>query len=522
MPLHPRTLALLAVPMLTLAGATRADSLDSLLDGMYVNTTSPSVYHSQTRGGIVGGSIVARAPIRSVNLLSVDPPRINAGCGGIDMYMGSFSYINSDQIVATLRAVGQNAKGLLFQMALEAINSFLGSKITHFMDAMQKMNQSLRNTCEIAQKTLSVTKDFFNDPKKTATEAGKAIGTNLGTFEDSASAWFNEFTKPDAATQLGNPASLSPAALREASQNPAIGNLAWRAFFRSGAADRIGDANSPVTGFNGSNSNRKVIELLMNLTGTLVVSTSEVANLGNDGQPVCGGKSSGSGNVSCTQDARPETARLVNLDNLMNPDGLDLNGCGSPNLDLETELGCQDIVRKPMSGLFGGTDRLVNKMLFGIDNASISEAEIDGATDGILYRLTHNQALTQPQLNFLSNIHIPLLRFLVKVQRDPAAVRKVAQDSARIISQDMAIRMAKAMVTAAESAWNGKDVKVNKPDFVDGNIESFRREIMQKEGTFTERTHIVLALNTYTTEIYQGLPTASFIRTSPLRVGGGR
>ena len=34
--------------------------------------------------------------------------------------------------------------------------------------------------------------------------------------------------------------------------------------------------------------------------------------------------------------------------------------------------------------------------------------------------------------------------------------------------------------------------------------------------------YVVLALNTYTTEIYQGLPTASFIRTSPLRVGGGR
>ena len=49
MPLHPRTLALLAVPMLALAGTARADSLDSLLDGMYVNTTSPSVYHSQTR-----------------------------------------------------------------------------------------------------------------------------------------------------------------------------------------------------------------------------------------------------------------------------------------------------------------------------------------------------------------------------------------------------------------------------------------------------------------------------------------
>lgn len=512
----------LAVLILTTSAATRADSLDSLLDGMYVNTTRPGVYQSQTRGGIVGGSLVARAPIRSVNLLSVDPPRVNAGCGGIDMYMGSFSYINSDQIVATLRAVGQNAKGLLFQMALEAINSFLGSKITHFMDAMQKMNQSLRNTCEIAQKTLSVTKDFFNDPKKTATEAGKAIGTNLGTFEDSASAWFNEFTRPDAATQIGDPASLSPAALREAAQNPAIGNLAWRAFYRSGAADRIGDANSPVTGFNGSNSNRRVIELLMNLTGTLVVGTTETANVGNDGQPVCGGKHSGNGNVSCTRDARPEAARLVNLDNLMNPDGIELNGCGSANLDLETELGCQELIRKPMSGLFGGTDRLVNKLLFGVDKATLTDAEIEGATDGILYRLTHNQALSQPQLNFLSNIHIPLLRFLVKVQRDPAAVRKVAQDSARIISQDMAIQMAKAMLSAAEGAWNGKDVKVNKPEFVDSNLESFRREILQKEGSFTERANTVIALNTYTTEIYQGLPTASFIRTSPLRVGGGR
>ena len=78
---------------------------------------------------------MARTPIRSVNVVSFDPPRFAAGCGGIDMYMGSFSFINGDQIVATLRAIGQNAKGLLFKMAIDVINNFL---VEQFHSSLKK------------------------------------------------------------------------------------------------------------------------------------------------------------------------------------------------------------------------------------------------------------------------------------------------------------------------------------------------------------------------------------------------
>ncbi|MDN4704685.1 conjugal transfer protein TraH [Vibrio parahaemolyticus] len=44
------------------------------------------------------------------NLVSFTPPSWKAGCGGVDMFGGSFSFINAEQLVTMMRAVAANAK----------------------------------------------------------------------------------------------------------------------------------------------------------------------------------------------------------------------------------------------------------------------------------------------------------------------------------------------------------------------------------------------------------------------------
>ncbi len=50
-------------------------------------------------------------------------PDINAGCGGIDAYLGSFSFINGDQLQRFVKQIMSNAAGYFFDLALQAIGA---------------------------------------------------------------------------------------------------------------------------------------------------------------------------------------------------------------------------------------------------------------------------------------------------------------------------------------------------------------------------------------------------------------
>ena len=44
-------------------------------------------------GSNTGGSVFTRTPIRDVQLVQVELPSYRAGCGGIDLYSGGFSFL---------------------------------------------------------------------------------------------------------------------------------------------------------------------------------------------------------------------------------------------------------------------------------------------------------------------------------------------------------------------------------------------------------------------------------------------
>ncbi|MGZ9927940.1 conjugal transfer protein TraH, partial [Escherichia coli] len=62
--------------------------------GFASNTSQPQVWQGQAAGYASGGSLYARTQVKTIQLVSMTLPDINAGCGGIDAYLGSFSYIN--------------------------------------------------------------------------------------------------------------------------------------------------------------------------------------------------------------------------------------------------------------------------------------------------------------------------------------------------------------------------------------------------------------------------------------------
>ena len=64
------------------------------LFGNMSNYTQPGVYESTRRGVLAGGGAQIRSRRMNIQLIAFEPPNIKAGCGGIDIFLGSFSYIN--------------------------------------------------------------------------------------------------------------------------------------------------------------------------------------------------------------------------------------------------------------------------------------------------------------------------------------------------------------------------------------------------------------------------------------------
>ena len=68
--------------------------------GMASNVTSPGSYQDQAAGFYTGGSLVTRNAVRNAQIATIQMPGYRAGCGGIDLWLGGFSHIKSEQLVA--------------------------------------------------------------------------------------------------------------------------------------------------------------------------------------------------------------------------------------------------------------------------------------------------------------------------------------------------------------------------------------------------------------------------------------
>ncbi|MDD3834828.1 MAG: conjugal transfer protein TraH, partial [Sulfurimonas sp.] len=80
-------------------------------------------YQTQTRGIYTLGSqtIKFREVGGAITPFHLDPPRFNVGCGGIDIAMGGFSYLNPEFIIEKLKAISAAAPAFVYQMAISAL-----------------------------------------------------------------------------------------------------------------------------------------------------------------------------------------------------------------------------------------------------------------------------------------------------------------------------------------------------------------------------------------------------------------
>ena len=149
--------SLMAVSLATTPLASHPADLNAEMQAMFNdlgalgNVTTPGAFRGQAMNLYTGGSLMMRAPGRNYPLATVQLPSLRAGCGGIDIYGGAFSFINKQQFIALLQNIGANAVGYAFKLALQSISPDIDKLLTELQDQINKINAMNINSCEAAQ-----------------------------------------------------------------------------------------------------------------------------------------------------------------------------------------------------------------------------------------------------------------------------------------------------------------------------------------------------------------------------------
>lgn len=99
---------------------------------------------------MMGGSFSARFDQPSLRFAHMTPPRMQAGCNGIDLYGGSFSFVELDQFVENLQNMaGGQVAGYMFKLAMDSICSDCMKIMNELSATVEDMNRMLSNQCAI-------------------------------------------------------------------------------------------------------------------------------------------------------------------------------------------------------------------------------------------------------------------------------------------------------------------------------------------------------------------------------------
>ena len=246
----PRLIALvLAFSLAATASADTGSQMDAYWSGALGtgSVTGPSAYSGQTMRYYSGGNLTMRTPQQNLQLFGFQPPSLSAGCGGIDIFAGGFSFVNSAQLVAFMKAVASNAEGYAFNAALGYLCPTCQKWLNDLQHMAQEINSTNISSCQAASALVNTA---FN-----SLEAGAALAL-LG-------AGHQQRRLQRHGAGLGRVARTTPSATWPRGQpaqqfNPTSLNLAWQAIQK----------NSFLA------SDSTFAQTMMTITGTLITNCS--------------------------------------------------------------------------------------------------------------------------------------------------------------------------------------------------------------------------------------------------------
>ena len=130
-----------------------SQDLDSFFNGIGFasNVTNPAAFESQAAGFFGGGSLYTRSQVRQYQLVQLDLPSYRAGCGGIDLYTGSLSFLSHDKLVDLGKSVMTNSGAYAVDVMLATTVPELKQVRDYLQGLEQAANHASINSCELSQ-----------------------------------------------------------------------------------------------------------------------------------------------------------------------------------------------------------------------------------------------------------------------------------------------------------------------------------------------------------------------------------
>lgn len=144
-------LILLSIPYSLFANV--AQDLDNFFNGIgyAANVSNPAAFESQAAGFFGGGSLYERNQVREYQLVQLDLPSYRAGCGGIDLYTGSLSFLSEQKLIDLGKAIMSNAGAYAVDVMLATTVPELKQVRDYLQQLEQTVNHATINSCEMAQ-----------------------------------------------------------------------------------------------------------------------------------------------------------------------------------------------------------------------------------------------------------------------------------------------------------------------------------------------------------------------------------
>lgn len=167
------------VLMLVLAfGSSHAYAAVSVSDAMTTVTSNGGTFNNGDHKIFSGPSLRMFTGTSSINLFSITPPTLRAGCNGIDFNLGGFSYINGDRLVQFAKQIMQNAKGYAAKLAIRTLCPICAELLQTLEDLANWANALMMNSCAVATGLLDAAANFGGE--NSALSLGKGFGESLG------------------------------------------------------------------------------------------------------------------------------------------------------------------------------------------------------------------------------------------------------------------------------------------------------------------------------------------------------
>jgi conjugative transfer pilus assembly protein TraH len=194
--------------------------------------------------------------VRNLQLATVTLPSYRGGCGGIDLFTGGFSFINSQQLVDAMKNIANNAMSYAFILALKTVSPLIENTTSGLQSWINRINSTNINSCETGAALVGA---LWPKTDIAQQEICESVGTSNNIFSDWA-----------AARQGCGSAGQRSAVLKNGKQSDQFKdmiledtNLAWQAIQKNAFLS----------------ADKSLAELFMSLSGTIITK-----NAGNDDQ----------------------------------------------------------------------------------------------------------------------------------------------------------------------------------------------------------------------------------------------